>query len=560
MLWDGQPLVINLKWNPLGQPTGWTWPFTAGSSGSGVSAARTYNTAGQLVSSETAAYRWDAAGRLSQINQQLFRPQAAAKPEGEPTTALLGVATTLGYDAAGRLSSVSHIPDTLQMPSPWVIQDIIGPLDSSYSWDANGNRTQARYTNYGGSGLTHSLTRSFTLQAGTNRIASVQDVREIGQSGSGTGSTGSTGTDTQTHHFDWDASGKLIGYHGGSLVFERDAAGRISAIQAAGSGTTAYQSNALAQRVRKQNNLQTAATVYGDDEAWPGLSSYPLGSYRMATSNGQALQGTEYLYLPTASGPMPIAVQIGNELLAVHTDHLNTPRRLTNRQGQAAWQWPVSGFGEVEPSTPVTGWIRPRLGSAAEVQGSTTISFELRYPGQQHDAETGLYYNHHRYYDPYLTVGYTEADPIGLQGGWNRFSYVGGNPLGFTDSMGLKSQICFYKGFNNDWPHVFTCVNGDCAGWYPSSSSNGKPKGPWGAMLDSDGQYINDNDEVSKSYCRDVKSCDEEFTDQCILQCRNNPPSSYNVFTSSCFNAAKDCEQKCVARSCANKLLKGFGK
>ncbi|QTD43827.1 RHS repeat domain-containing protein [Ottowia testudinis] len=278
------------------------------------------------------------------------------------------------------------------------------------------------------------LTRSFTLQAGTNRIASVQDVREIGQSGT---STGSTGTDTQTHHFDWDASGKLIGYHGGSLVFERDAAGRISAIQAAGSGTTAYQSNALAQRVRKQNNLQTTATVYGDDEAWPGLSSYPLGSYRMATSNGQALQGTEYLYLPTASGPMPIAVQIGNELLAVHTDHLNTPRRLTNRQGQAAWQWPVSGFGEVEPSTPVTGWIRPRLGSAAEVQGSTTISFELRYPGQQHDAETGLYYNHHRYYDPYLTVGYTEADPIGLEGGWNRFAYVDGNPLLYIDPTGL---------------------------------------------------------------------------------------------------------------------------
>lgn len=135
---------------------------------------------------------------------------------------------------------------------------------------------------------------------------------------------------------------------------------------------------------------------------------------------------------------MPIAVQIGNELFAIHTDHLNTPRRLTDHNGQAAWQWPFSGFGEVEPATAYTGWIRPRLGSAGEIQNASNIAFDLRYPGQQYDKETGLYYNHHRVYDPYLTVGYLEADPIGLDGGWNRFAYVGGNALSRVDPLGLE--------------------------------------------------------------------------------------------------------------------------
>lgn len=431
VLWDGQPLISNLKWNPLGQPTSWTWPFTAGQGGTGVSAQRSYNTAGQLIQSETASYTWDAAGRVTQIGQQLFRPLAATNPNGDPTTAPLGVTSTFGYDAAGRLTSVTHTPDTTSMPSPWVTQDIIGPLNTTYSWDANSNRTQADYTNYGGSGLTKSLTRTFTLEAGKNRIASVHDTRQIAP----------TGTDTQTHSFDWDASGKLMRYHDASIVFTRDPAGRISAAQTAGTGRTTYQTNALAQRVRKQSNIETTDTVYGDDEAFPGTSSYPLGSYRVATQNGQSIQNTEYIYLPTAAGPMPIAVQIGNELLAIHTDHLNTPRRLTDHNGQPAWQWPVSGFGEVEPSTPATGWIRPRLGDAGEIPNTTQISFDLRYPGQQYDKETGLYYNHHRTYDPFLTVGYMEADPLGLNAGWNRFGYVGGNALGTTDPNGLWGQV-----------------------------------------------------------------------------------------------------------------------
>jgi uncharacterized protein RhaS with RHS repeats len=51
-------------------------------------------------------------------------------------------------------------------------------------------------------------------------------------------------------------------------------------------------------------------------------------------SGGQA----QYIYLPTANGPMPIAAVVNGNTYAVHSD-LNTPRKLTDASGQAAWQW-----------------------------------------------------------------------------------------------------------------------------------------------------------------------------------------------------------------------------
>ena len=63
----------------------------------------------------------------------------------------------------------------------------------------------------------------------------------------------------------------------------------------------------------------------------------PCLSANSAAPAGE-MDSTEVIYLPTASGPMPIATQINGRLYAIDSDHLNTPRRLTNSQGQVAWE------------------------------------------------------------------------------------------------------------------------------------------------------------------------------------------------------------------------------
>jgi RHS repeat-associated protein len=47
---------------------------------------------------------------------------------------------------------------------------------------------------------------------------------------------------------------------------------------------------------------------------------------------------------------------------------------------------------------------------------------------------------HYNYYRSYQAAQgrYTQNDPIGLDGGWNRFGYVEGNPLSYIDPLGLK--------------------------------------------------------------------------------------------------------------------------
>ncbi|MDO9315546.1 MAG: RHS repeat-associated core domain-containing protein, partial [Burkholderiaceae bacterium] len=108
----------------------------------------------------------------------------------------------------------------------------------------------------------------------------------------------------------------------------------------------------------------------------------------------------------------------------IHTDHLNTPRVVVNTSGVLRWSWIAEPFGTTAPNTNPAA-----LGAFA---------FNLRFPGQYADSESGLFYNYFRDYDS--SIGrYAQSDPIGLNGGINTYSYVAGNPISYTDHEGLQA-------------------------------------------------------------------------------------------------------------------------
>ena len=111
----------------------------------------------------------------------------------------------------------------------------------------------------------------------------------------------------------------------------------------------------------------------------------------------------------------------------------------TNDSGQVVWQWKYSGFGEDQPTTAKTRFAETATNPNPGTTNLTVPQYNLRYAGQYFDQESGLHYNGYRTYDPRVG-GYTQNDPIGLEGGWNRRVYVEGNPLGFIDAEGLQAR------------------------------------------------------------------------------------------------------------------------
>ncbi len=154
---------------------------------------------------------------------------------------------------------------------------------------------------------------------------------------------------------------------------------------------------------------------------------------------------------------------------------------MTNEDGAVVWQWRYSAFGE-EPPTRGDGRLAAKRNEAgAERAGH--VSFNLRYPGQYADEESGLNYNYFRSYDA-RTGRYTQSDPIGLAGGWNTFAYVGGNPLSRIDPTGLDFVVVTGGSRERSNPFGHTGVGVTGSGMFSYGNNTGLGSGPLSYITD----------------------------------------------------------------------------
>jgi RHS repeat-associated protein len=260
-----------------------------------------------------------------------------------------------------------------------------GVLD--YTYDLNGNRLTRKQT----IGATVTDNETYAYAAGTNRLASVNDNgvnRAMSYIASGSIASDSRGAGTTD-----------------DLSFGYNAAGRIITVSRGGAVINRYVYNHMGERVEKRTASNALVERY----------HYGLEGELLAITGSTGNVIAQYVYL---DGLLLAEVNGTGGISFIHSDHLGTPQKISNAAGSVINDYRWQPFGEAMPAN---------------------SNHRVKFPGQHFDAETSLHYNYFRTYDP--TLGrYLEHDPIGLEGGWNRYGYVEGNPLANIDPYGLAEQ------------------------------------------------------------------------------------------------------------------------
>lgn len=209
----------------------------------------------------------------------------------------------------------------------------------------------------------------------------------------------------------------------------------------------------------------------------------------------------------------------GMEVFYIHPDHLGTPRQVTDQTNRIVWRWDtVDAFGVELPNEDPD-------------RDGILFEFNLRFPGQYYDRETGRHYNYFRDYDP-GTGRYTTSDPIGLKGGINIYLYGEANPGSKTDLLGLETYQCIrglgqkpggYVSPGNVTHHQYSCIT------LPNGASICGGQGPSGNPLSSPGVPTTpDEDYLDKNSCRKTQD-DNQCFEKCLQDEWSKPRPRYSV-------------------------------
>jgi RHS repeat-associated protein len=480
------PVIGNVRYQPFGGPESWiygnglTRRYSLDADGRtfGVSASKEDSTAQSLT------YAFDAASRI----------KAITNGGGTP------VSQQFAYDASGRL-----ISDAISGQSG---HDLIN------SFDGNGNRTKHGWN---GEFETHAI------ESQSNRLLSVAG----------------TSNASRHHEYAYSLQGNLIrdtvrGVHTG---FQYDPFGRLSLVgrmesvqvcepygscRTLPAGETRYVVNAADQQVARTRAGSTTRYVYGSQ-------SQRVAEYSEAGWRTYIWFGNELVGLVTPSNGAIVAwyedypITIGHAgVKFVHSDHLGRPEVVTNSHAVPVWRAANFAFDR-------------------KVSLDLIDGLSLGFLGQYYDEDNDLWSNGFRYYD--AKVGrYIQSDPIGLAGGINPYSYVGGDPVNYVDPLGLDREIIFWAPIlrsPGSWFGHVSSVDGD--GGNNSFGTHG-----WDKTYPTAKEYIsrqNSRQGPNRSgtgLVVGLTPLQDKLFDACMAGKRlDNHP--YNGFSNNCTTAAQQC-------------------
>lgn len=376
-------------------------------------------------------YTRDAAGRIS----------AAATTDRGATTALASGITRRADSLPTRIGYGNNLTETRtyslkgELTGQQLTGRLLGDLTGSYLYDPVSNLMAERTTGAASPTLyTYDALDRLTDETG---IFSGETGYRYDANGNRLALTGNGATInyryatssnrlTQTGNKDitLDAAGNTVSTDNGKWKFEYGYSGRMFKVYREGVWQATYRYNAQGQRTQKTTRQGT--TVY----------HYDLSGHLIAETGQGGERQRAYVWLDD----LPLAqidrhgkgqeksgraVPVNETVAYLHTDQLGTPRMATDSSQQTVWRWDSDAFGAKSSSS-----------DGDEIEDDSKITVNLRFPGQYFDKETRLHYNWNRYYDP-GTGRYISSDPIGLEGGVNTYTYVGGNPLSYIDPFGL---------------------------------------------------------------------------------------------------------------------------
>jgi RHS repeat-associated protein len=372
------------------------------------------------------AFNYDPLGRVTKRTEtvdgtSLSVSYAYQNRDLSSLTTPSGQSLVYGYNANGQVSSIT-LNGTVLMNA--IQYSPFGPV-SGWTWgngtqtvrdyDLDGNITEidnpgqsSTYT-YNDDQTVNSRTDStegdYSVVAGTTNVAVSTTSNQV---------SGTSGALVRTYSY--DGAGNTTGNGGASFAY--NGAGRLSSVTEAGA-TVNFGVNALGQRVSKTSSDGTVLFAYDEQ-------GHLIGEYG---PTGSLLEETVWL------GDIPVATlrpdsSGGVDIYYVDTDRLDTPRAITRAaDNTVVWRWSSDPYGN--------GFVDE------DPEGSGQLFvYNLRFPGQYYDSETGLVYNDRRDYDPQLGR-YVESDPIGLKGGsLSTYAYVNDQPLKRVDPSGEGFVDC----------------------------------------------------------------------------------------------------------------------